>query len=127
MDPDQVIITDTEKGTCWEQFEELARYVTAEEACTNIVGEKPACCTNPDPARSCTIICLDRSPIDLLDKIIDFEVDLTCKDLNQIISFSTDDECAYEFRSADINFASCWCGFAGSETLDACFLCGLDE
>jgi hypothetical protein len=107
--------------------------VTAEEACTNIVGEspaceRPACCTNPDPATSCTMICLDRSPIDLPDKILDFEDDLTCKDLHQIISFFTDDECAYESRSAAINFASSWCGCAaGSETLAACFLCGLNE
>jgi hypothetical protein len=102
--------------------------MTAEEACTNIVGERPACCTNPDPASaSCTIICPDRSPVDLPDKIIDSEDDLTCKDLNQIISFLTDDEYAYEVRSAAINSASCWCGCVGLETPDACFICDPEE
>jgi hypothetical protein len=122
IDPDRVIF---DSGTCGE-FAELAPYAATAEGCTDLLDDgRPACCTNPDPT-SCTI-CPDGSPIGLPDReIVIIEEGFTCADLGQRISFYSEDRCADELGESGVNYAS-WCGCAGVEIPDECFLCGPDE
>jgi hypothetical protein len=127
IDPDRVV-PEFDGGTCRE-LDELTRYLTSEEMCTDIVEARAFCCTNPDPT-SCTI-CPDESPVGLPDRKIsteDFdEYSFTCGELDRVASFFPEDDCDInEVESFNVNFAS-WCGCAGVETPDECFLCGPDE
>jgi hypothetical protein len=123
VDPNQVI-PETDGGTC-EQFDELSPYLTSMETCADIQGGgRPLCCTNPDP--TCAI-CPDGSPVGLPDRKVYFsDGNFTCGDFDKFISFVPEDECADELASLEVNYAS-WCGCAGVETPDECFLCGPDE
>jgi hypothetical protein len=112
VDPDQVIL-ESDGGTTCQQFDELAPYVTSMETCANILGGRHVCCTNPDP--TCAI-CPNGSPVGLPDRKIFFlDVDLTCAELDQRVSFFPEDECTVQLGSSDVNFAS-WCGCAGVDT-----------
>jgi hypothetical protein len=114
-----------DSGTCGE-FAEVVPFAATAEGCTDLVdGLRPGCCTNPDPT-SCTI-CPDGSPIGLPDReIIIIGEGITCADLDQQVSFYSEDRCADALGEADIDYAS-WCGCAGVEIPDDCFLCGPDE
>jgi hypothetical protein len=110
--------------TCGD-LKDLAEFVLDEETCNDMREARPLCCDNQNPTCSIcppgSILGNPEQELTIGDSVV-----MTCLDLNELVSYTPQDECAETIGNEDFSVAS-WCGCEGVEAPEDCSLCGPDD